>query len=514
MAVSSKLSIHSTADLSAKPIVRWLVNRPLLSNGVLAGFFALISLATGNNAYLIIAAFALGIAVLLATSGFLAGILWVLGLSTVLGFYQRLILFGSGGTPSSDYVRLALELGILFYTGVLIIRMLQKRTLRRLLVLDILVTFYLLLSTVYALNLFHVTPSITIYGWRWICIPILLYYLGRVIGFRPNAIDVVNKYLIILLLLQAGYGAYQSVAGYPFFEEPWIAQRLVEQSRAAVEDSMFIAGKARIPALMEGHTSSGFFIPILFLWVLFLPSSAFSRKWRWLRQLALLCGVLFLLFSNERSAIGMVAVGVSIVVFLQIRRKIGIGVFLVGIPMLALALWVTSQIDSASIPWNEDTIAYRRLLELLNPLSSGTFRGRFEVYWPVYWEYFLANPLGYGLGAFHQTSATVMTEWGRSPRTPHNMYLQILLETGVAGILVFISIVAVYFTRLYMRSRKCIEPLQKGVVVGAIASLVAFLAIGMANQPIETFPIGIHFWFLMGLVTTCMTQRSQDSHYA
>lgn len=507
-------ALHSrTSQPALGPLIRWTAAHPL-SLIALGLLLAVVSLATGRFAYLLVALAVLFINVLLVRCAFSAGVWWILGFSTVTGFYQRLMLYGSGQSPSSDYVRLVLELSILLYFVLIISsRSQQGSQISKISTrwLDIFVAIYLLLSTLYAFNLFYVEPLITIYGWRWVCIPIFMYYIGRVAGARPGILDRMNKYIIVVLLLQAGYGAYQSVVGYPRFEQPWIDQRAAIQSYATIEDSMFIAGKARIPALTEGHTSSGFLIPVLFLWTLFLPGSSFSKRWRILRRLALVCGLLFLLFSNERASIGMVGVGIGIVVFLRARKKLGIGIFFVAVPVLVLITWMMSQIDPSKIPWSEDTIVLRRLLELLNPFKSGTLAGRINIYWPVYWESFLANPLGYGLGTFHATSATQMSEWGRSP---HNMYLQVLLETGVIGLLVFIVVFFIYFKYIYGFSRMRLGTLQKGLALGAAASYTAFLAIGIANQPIETFPLAIHFWFLMGLTTSYMAGQLESNRYA
>lgn len=274
---------------------------------------------------------------------------------------------------------------------------------------------------------------------------------------------------------------------------------------------MFIAGKARIPALTEGHTSGGFLIPVLFLWALFVPGRSLSKRWRIVQRAALVCGLLYLAFSNERSSLGMAAVGIAFVVFLHARRRLGISIFLISIPALVLLFLGMSRIDPSQIPWSEDTIVQRRLLELLNPLKSGTLAGRMTVYWPVYWGYFLDNPLGYGLGTFHSTSATQASQWGLSP---HNMYLQVLLEIGVVGLVVFVAIWAAFFLKLYRAGRLRLPTPYKGPVYSAAAAYIAFAAIGMANQPIETFPLALHFWFLMGIVTTYLTARMRPRPHA
>ncbi len=478
-------------------------------------------LFTDQQAYLLIALVVLFLSIILLGNAYIYGILWILGLSTVTGFYQRLVLYGSGQMPSADYVRLALEVSVLLYFVVIVSSRLKKQNWKipksSVKWLDIAVLFYLLISTVHALNLFYVEPLVTIYGWRWVVIPILMYYTGRIIGGKSDVMDVVNKYVVILLLLQAGYGAYQSLIGFPGFEQPWINYLASTQRYASVEDSMFIAGKARIFALTEGHTSAGFLVPVLFLWSLFIPSNSLSKRWRNLRYLALISGLIFLIFSNERSAVGMVGVGIAVVIFLRARKKLGTAIFFVAIPVLLLIVFAMSQVDPTAIPWTEETIVLRRLLELFNPLKSGTFSGRMTVYWPLFYETFLSNPLGYGLGSFHVTRIIRLSigaaQTGKIGSSPHNMYFQILLETGIMGLASFLAVLMIYFKNIYDFYKLPIPAIQKGVAMSAASSLAAFLAIGMANQPIETFPLALHFWFLMGVASSYMVGKIKEYRY-
>lgn len=469
-------------------------------------FLVLVSLTAGSFSYLLIAITLIVISGWFARSSFNVGVLWIVGSSTFLGFFQRLILFSTGQLPSPDYARLALELSILLYTFFVIRSFFSRHASPakiRLKWLDVFVTAYLGISTLYTFNLIYAEPAITVYGWRWVCIPIFMYYIGRAIGRTPNTIYTFNKFIIILLLLQAGYGAFQSIFGYPAFEQPWVEVRRAIQGSVGVEDSLFIAGKARIPALTDGHTTSGFLIPILFLWTLFTSERFLDRNWKINRRLALLFGLLFLGFSNERSAIGMVGIGLIVAVFLYARKRLGVVVFFLSIPAIALAFVLMSQIDPSTIPVTQDTIVLRRLLELLNPLQSRTFAGRINVYWPIFWEFLAKNPLGYGLGTFHETTVTLGTEWGRSP---HNMYLQIVLETGVAGLAMFVAIIISYLSMLYKYGTRLPVPDAMHVVLGAATTFVAFLAIGVANLPIETFPLAIQFWLSVGLVTSYLTE--------
>ncbi|MCE7980656.1 MAG: O-antigen ligase domain-containing protein [Caldilinea sp. CFX5] len=461
----------------------------------------LLGLLGGQYGYLLIAIMQLMVIIILYRYAPLSGILWIIAFSSTTGLFQRLTLYSSGAYPQPDSIRFALEIGILIYFIKFLLTQQPAQT-RITLRIDLAVWSYLILSTLYTFNLFYTIPAVTIWGWRWVCIPILLYFVGRLIGQEQANVRRIYQILIIILLIQAAYGAYQSIIGIPFYEQPWVANLLTQESSAAyIEGSKFLAGKPRIPALTEGHTSGGFLIPYLLLWIFFLPADMLDKHYRRLRWVAIAMGLLFLLFSNERSAIGMATIGIIVGVVLKLRRKTGRGIYLLIIPGMLLLVFLMSLIDPAQIPWQEDTILLRRLLELTNPFRSGTLAGRLTEYWPILWELFVANPLGYGLGTFHDTSAN-MAYLQRVGFAPHNMYLQIALEVGLIGLLSYMLIITLFMRMVYRFNNLRLHIEQTYIMPSVLSSFIAFLAIGVANHPIETFPLAVLFWFLMGVVVS------------
>lgn len=473
--------------------------------------FALLFLGLlgGQYGYLLIAAMQLMLIVILYKYAPLSGILWIIAFSSTTGLFQRLTLYSSGAYPQPDSIRFALEIGILIYFIRFVLTRRSSKT-GFTFGIDLAVWGYLILSTLYTFNIFYTIPAVTIWGWRWVCIPMLLYFVGRQIGQEQTNMRRVYQVLIIILFIQAAYGAYQSIIGIPFYEQPWIADlHSQEPANAYIEGSKFLAGKPRIPALTEGHTSGGFLIPYLLLWVFFLPTYTLNKRYRLLRWAAIGMGLLFLLFSNERSAVGMAAIGIIIGVTLKLRRKTGRGIYFLIIPGILLVMFLMSLVDPAQIPWSEDTILLRRLLELTNPFRSGTLAGRLTEYWPILWKLFVANPLGYGLGTFHDTSAN-MAYPQRIGFAPHNMYLQIALEVGLVGILSFTLVITLFIRMIYKFNNVLLRIEQAHIIPSVFSSLVAFLAIGVANHPIETFPLALLFWFLMGVIVAHMNVAWQQ----
>lgn len=110
---------------------------------------------------------------------------------------------------------------------------------------------------------------------------------------------------------------------------------------------------------------------------------------------------------------------------------------------------------------------------------------RFDVEWPRALRSFYKNPL-FGTG---YSSLTLATD---------NDYLRALGETGLLGLLTFISILVGLFKSLLHRVKKT-SGLQKIVVTGSLGILTHFLITAMFLDVFEASKVAILFWSFMGL---------------
>ncbi len=76
----------------------------------------------------------------------------------------------------------------------------------------------------------------------------------------------------------------------------------------------------------------------------------------------------------------------------------------------------------------------------------------------------------------------------------HNLYLSILVETGLLG---FISFMSLIFYLVYRSFRTVINDVIK---VGYFVSVVFFLLHGFFDNTLYVFSLGIMFWFFMGIL--------------
>jgi O-antigen ligase len=120
--------------------------------------------------------------------------------------------------------------------------------------------------------------------------------------------------------------------------------------------------------------------------------------------------------------------------------------------------------------------------------------------WQVAWQFFLDNPIrGIGLGQFVAT-ATGFTHH-IEPKIAHNMFLEILTELGVPGLMIFVSIIGVAlhnFRIAALKFQQSGEQLISTIAWGWLFSLIGFVIAGffLSNQ----YYVVLWFYLAMGEV--------------
>ncbi len=237
----------------------------------------------------------------------------------------------------------------------------------------------------------------------------------------------------------------------------------------------------RIASTLSGPNQ--FAMYLLILAALGLASVYTSqKKARQLWIIFILFVTLNLLVTYCRSAIlAFILVGALGLYLLVSNKKKFVQIVGIGLAVIAIVL---VGISFSKPQWIGDVL-----------LRASSTQGHFERSWDGL-IYTLQQPLGYGLGNAGPASARFNEDligW-----LPENWYLQVSLELGVAGLILFIAILYLTDRELWQRylALKRKDPLP-------LALLLALLAICITSLFLhawEESAVALTFWALAGLV--------------
>jgi O-antigen ligase len=123
-----------------------------------------------------------------------------------------------------------------------------------------------------------------------------------------------------------------------------------------------------------------------------------------------------------------------------------------------------------------------------------------DIWLPLLPEVLDSPVIGHGLGSI------LWSEAMRSGRIltvthPHNAYLQALLDTGVAGLILIFSFFAWAWRRFRaLAADNRLEPERRGFYAGAAAGLAAFLITGMAGSSLMPVAEQSLLWLAIGMM--------------
>jgi putative inorganic carbon (HCO3(-)) transporter len=138
--------------------------------------------------------------------------------------------------------------------------------------------------------------------------------------------------------------------------------------------------------------------------------------------------------------------------------------------------------------------------------------------WHVAWKMFISKPwLGLGLGTF-MFNFNKFSDGTYQYGVPyaHNCYLQVAAETGLVGLIIFLSIIVLFF---YLGSRslnsiKGHKTFSWYVLLASLAALLGYSVQMGVDTIFYSLDLGLMFWMLLGLGAAAMDNiRLEASNY-
>jgi len=92
----------------------------------------------------------------------------------------------------------------------------------------------------------------------------------------------------------------------------------------------------------------------------------------------------------------------------------------------------------------------------------------------------------------------------------HNIYLEIMAETGLAGILLYLLMIYVFYRRAIRLQRAVTSGFQRVFILGLQGAMLTYLIHAFVNNLGPSDKIGLTFWFMLGMIPTLEALQKQE----
>jgi O-antigen ligase len=216
-----------------------------------------------------------------------------------------------------------------------------------------------------------------------------------------------------------------------------------------------------------------------------------------------------LLMTRTKGNWGGFLVGAMTLIVLQsknpLRAIVRLGGFaLIGGAVIFLLLTFTSG--------NTLTVLNDAIFAITHPLEAPTFIYRMGLWQDHMIPALLKQPfIGYGTSSAGEGLLNLYEGTGSLYFNSHNLYLKVLLELGLFGLILFLWIIG---ESLWKGLRQLRGPANKNLdssllLQWSIACVIAFLVSGIVIPTLDAYPVNYYFWLLLGLLSIADTLSVQ-----
>ncbi len=235
-----------------------------------------------------------------------------------------------------------------------------------------------------------------------------------------------------------------------------------------------------------------------------------TRDWRKRTLVGLLTVIMItaLVFTFSRGgwvAMGLVGAGL---IYLNIPKK------MLMIISLITALALTIVILNVGPLEKTRSAVLGRMMSFSQPEKEDSVNFR-EVCYETAFKMFKRNPIfGFGAGEYAENIKIYFNEhyyaWSAISKHIHNWYVQILIETGLLGLLTFLIALGAVLVRLFLTFLSMVHNYERQILSGVIGGIVAFLLHNLFDV-LTIYGRGIDFGLLIGLGLTISSMARQTS---
>lgn len=373
-------------------------------------------------------------------------------------------------------------LGLILLTAVSYgIRLFRDKSMRfRVTILDYFVVLFgivLLYSTVTSY-----TPNSSLFSMLIYVAYIIFYFiLVNTIKTRQQ-LYILVALLVISTTVTSLYGLYQMKTG-------------AATSEAWIDTTLFEDIKARVGSTFENPNVLGEYL------VMIIPVSI-AMLWgqkSWISKLMTLgltaIMLVCLVYTYSRGAYVGLMLAFALFAVLRDRRFIILGV--IGLLMLPFVVPASVINRFTSIGNLSDTSIFYRISIWLGSLKLA------KDYWP--------SGIGLGLEPFKLIYPKYSFNAAYAHHS-HNIYIQLLIETGIAGFLIFAAMIVVYYKTLLAGFYRSKDKFTSTFMIAIASGMVGYLAQGMVENIWYNNRVLLTFWVMLafGMIAKALIKEDNE----
>lgn len=124
-------------------------------------------------------------------------------------------------------------------------------------------------------------------------------------------------------------------------------------------------------------------------------------------------------------------------------------------------------------------------------------------------DYWLCG-IGVGTEAFELMYSNYALSAITAPHS-HNLYLQIITENGILGIVVFAVVMVVYFKQCISTVITCKDKLLRSVIIGLASGMLGYLVQGVFDNVWYNYRVFLLFFIILGITAVCIEVSKKTS---
>ena len=408
---------------------------------------------------------------------YLLAVFAVIYIRILLSKPEYSIMFAIATLPFLPTMVICGEVIVTFFAY--IIKVLRGKRSARFDILDVFVMIFAIFMLLG--GLFSITPSKSLPPTCvFVCFIVAYFLIVNLIKTK----ELQRKTLVLSLFsfsVCSLYGIYQNFFATP--DTTW------------TDEDMFSDIATRVVSTFENPNVFGEYLIMLIPVAIAFILIAKNFTQRSAGALAVVLSFAALIYTWSRGAwLGCIG---SLAIFLVIVTKYALGAYTVGLMSVPLL-----------IPFLPSSIL-DRFTSIGNMTDSSTSYRVFiwEATANMIKDNFICG-IGVGTGAFQ----TVYSEYAlagieRAPHS-HNLYLQILVELGIVGFVIFAFTMFLFFSKVFTFLKKS-ENRESKLIVGAIAcGIIAILIQGLTDYVWYNYRVFSMFWMMLAVATAIINSNN------